>query len=58
MESATPLDAGLMESEETLMSRRGSLVTDDRTIHFIKLQCFWHRSAAVCIGRLCRDNPA
>ncbi len=33
MESATPLNAGLMESEEDLKSRRGSLVTDDRTIY-------------------------
>jgi RNA polymerase sigma-70 factor (ECF subfamily) len=33
MESATPLDTGLTESEETLKSRRGSLVTDDRTIY-------------------------
>jgi RNA polymerase sigma-70 factor, ECF subfamily len=33
MESATPLNAGLIESEETLKSRRGSLVTDDRTIY-------------------------
>jgi len=33
MESATPLNTGLMESEETLKSRRGGLVTDDRTIY-------------------------
>ena len=33
MESATPLNAGLMESEETLKSRLGNLATDDRTIY-------------------------
>ena len=33
MESATPLNTGLIESEETLRSRRGSLVSDDRTIY-------------------------
>ena len=33
MESATPLNTELMESEGTLKSRRESLVTDDRTIY-------------------------
>jgi len=33
MESATPLSARLIESEDTLNSRRESLVTDDRTIY-------------------------
>ncbi len=33
MESTTPLNTELMESEETLKSRRGSLVIDDRTIY-------------------------
>ncbi len=33
MESATPLNTGLIESEETSKSRQGSLVTDDRTIY-------------------------
>jgi RNA polymerase sigma-70 factor (ECF subfamily) len=33
MESATPLNTGLMGSEETLKSRRGSQVADDRTIY-------------------------
>ena len=33
MESATPLNTGLMENEGTLESRQGSLVTDDRTIY-------------------------
>ena len=33
MESAPPLNRGLIESEETLKSRQGSLVTDDRTIY-------------------------
>jgi RNA polymerase sigma-70 factor, ECF subfamily len=33
MESATPLNTGLMESKDTLKPRRGSLVIDDRTIY-------------------------
>ena len=33
MESAKPLDTGLMESDETPKARRGSLVTDDSTIY-------------------------
>jgi RNA polymerase sigma-70 factor (ECF subfamily) len=33
MDSAAPLDTGLMESEDTLRYRGGSLVTDDRTIY-------------------------
>ena len=33
MESAAPLITRLMESDETLKSRRGSLVTDDKTIY-------------------------
>ena len=33
MESATPLNTGLMENDETPKSRRGSLVTDDRTTY-------------------------
>ncbi len=33
MGSATPLNTGLTESEETLESRRESLVADDRTIY-------------------------
>jgi RNA polymerase sigma-70 factor (ECF subfamily) len=33
MESATPLNAGLIESEKTLESRRESLVIDDRAIY-------------------------
>jgi hypothetical protein len=33
MESATPLNTGLMVSENALRSRRGSQVTDDRTIY-------------------------
>ena len=33
MESATPLNTGLMGSEESLDSRRESLVTDDSTIY-------------------------
>jgi RNA polymerase sigma-70 factor, ECF subfamily len=33
MESATPLNTGLMEGEEALQSRRESLVIDDRTIY-------------------------
>ena len=33
MESATPLNTGLMGSEESLNSRRESLVSDDRTIY-------------------------
>ena len=33
MGSVTPLNAGLLEREETLNSRRGSVVTDDRAIY-------------------------
>jgi RNA polymerase sigma-70 factor, ECF subfamily len=33
MESATPLNTGLMESEDAPTLRRGTLVTDDRTIY-------------------------
>ena len=33
MESATPLNSGLMNDKGTLSSRRGDLVTDDRTIY-------------------------
>jgi RNA polymerase sigma-70 factor, ECF subfamily len=33
MESVTPLNTGMMESEDTLKSRRERLVTDDRTIY-------------------------
>ena len=33
MESATPLNTGLMEHEAALISRRESLVTDDRAIY-------------------------
>ena len=33
MESATPLNSGLMDDKRTLRSRRGDLVTDDRMIY-------------------------